>query len=67
MALVRTDQSQAPPGYDEDDELNKALALSMDDQGPPPLEPVQPEYGPYLDPKQYDTRVSLHPRHAIYK
>lgn len=55
MALVRTDQ---PPAYDEDAALNEALAMSMNDQGPPPLEPALPEYGPFQDPKKYENRVS---------
>ena len=64
MALVRTDQSSNPPAYDEDADFNKALALSMDDQGPPPLEPIPhdsdlPVYGPVQDPSKGDNRVSV--------
>ncbi|KAG8705875.1 hypothetical protein FRC08_001402, partial [Ceratobasidium sp. 394] len=68
-ALVRIDNANntsAPPAYDEDVELNKALALSLKDAGgaggmgeqgvgdedePPPLEPVGPVYGPQRDPR----------------
>lgn len=62
MALVRTDQPSNLPAYDEDAELNKALALSMDDQGPPPLEPIPhnsdlPVYGPVQDPAKSNNRV----------
>ncbi|EUC61380.1 ubiquitin carboxyl-terminal hydrolase [Rhizoctonia solani AG-3 Rhs1AP] len=47
-----------PPQYDEmeDDDMKKALALSMEDQGPPPLEPVPEEYGPFQDVRKYDSR-----------
>ncbi|CUA67237.1 hypothetical protein RSOLAG22IIIB_07293 [Rhizoctonia solani] len=47
-----------PPQYDEmeDDDMKKALALSMEDQGPPPLEPLPEEYGPYQDVRKYDNR-----------
>ncbi|KAG9094287.1 hypothetical protein FRC06_010961 [Ceratobasidium sp. 370] len=64
-ALVRVDNANdtgAPRAYDEDVELNKALALSLKDTGggelgagdgdePPPLEPVGPVYGPQRDPR----------------
>ncbi|KAB5591559.1 hypothetical protein CTheo_4988 [Ceratobasidium theobromae] len=56
MALVRVEQ---PPAYHEveDVDLKKALALSMEEQGPPPLEPIpQHEYGPFQDPKAYENR-----------
>ncbi|KAF8684906.1 hypothetical protein RHS04_00971 [Rhizoctonia solani] len=60
MALVPTTGEQ-PPRYDqmEDDDMKKALALSMEDQGPPPLEPIPEEYGPYnqQDVKKYDNRA----------
>ncbi|KAJ1301154.1 hypothetical protein OPQ81_003565 [Rhizoctonia solani] len=56
MALVPV-TGEKPPRYDEmeEDDMKRALALSMEDQGPPPLEPV-PEYGPYQDPRKYDSR-----------
>ncbi|KAH7337572.1 hypothetical protein B0J17DRAFT_768747 [Rhizoctonia solani] len=56
MALVPVTGEQ-PPRYDEmeDADMKKALALSMEDQGPPPLEPI-PEYGPYQDVRKYDNR-----------
>ncbi|KAG9102524.1 hypothetical protein FRC07_010216 [Ceratobasidium sp. 392] len=68
-ALVRIDTSNKNnlPAYDEDLELNKALALSLAEGGGggggdggvggdddlPPLEPVPsgPVYGPHLDPR----------------
>ncbi|CEL54972.1 hypothetical protein RSOLAG1IB_07465 [Rhizoctonia solani AG-1 IB] len=60
MALVPTTGEQ-PPRYDEmeDDDMKKALALSMEDQGPPPLEhipEISEEYGPYQDVRKYDNR-----------
>ncbi|KAF8607453.1 hypothetical protein BDV93DRAFT_310207 [Ceratobasidium sp. AG-I] len=62
MALVPTNQSNKPPTYDEDDDISKALALSIDDQGPPPLEPIPrdsdlPVYGPVQDPSKSDNRA----------
>jgi hypothetical protein len=67
MALVPTTGEQ-PPRYDEmeDDDMKKALALSMEDQGPPPLEhipEISEEYGPYQDVRKYDNRVSINQRH----
>ncbi|KAG8744066.1 hypothetical protein FRC10_010851 [Ceratobasidium sp. 414] len=77
-ALVRVENTNNvnAPAYDEDVELNRALALSLKDAGageqgagdgdePPPLEPVGPVYGPQRDPRGLDETTDHALRRAL--